>query len=236
MAGSRFTGPLRNTQHRAGNPREWFNNLPLSSDPDYWFFMDDFMALDDTDVWIVVKDGSASVAVQAGAGGEVILSSQATTEDDGAMMQTAEFVTPTAGKKIWFEIKVKVSDADQNDSFFGLCITAITNPENVLTSADRIGFQINDGNASILCKTEDSGSETSTDSGVDAGDGTYVKLGLFIDGVSTVKFYINRALVATHTDDIVSDQDLALTIFGISGDATGTHTRIVDYVMAVGER
>ena len=38
---------------------------------------------------------------------------------------------------------------------------------NMLTAADRIVFQKDDGDASILCKTEKDGTETSTDSGID---------------------------------------------------------------------
>lgn len=229
-----LTGPLLQTTLNRGD-REWFSELPIGNDPDHVQKMWDFTAteeLDQTNEWVVVKDTSATVAVGADAlNGTVVLTSAATTDNDGATLQSVEeFARVVSGKKLWLEAMLQVSDADQMDVFFGLCDTIATNPENVLTDPDRIGFQIDDGNASILCKTEIGGAETSTDSGVDAADATYVKLGIRYDGVSKVEFYVNRIKVATHTTNIPNDQNLAITLFELSGDASGTKSLTCDYI------
>ena len=86
-----FTGPIL----FAGkdSPRKWFENLPVDKNPDYVTYMDDFtgIALDTTNDWTVVKDSSATAALGADAeSGTLVLTSQATTDDDGASVQGNE--------------------------------------------------------------------------------------------------------------------------------------------------
>lgn len=236
----RFTGPILHAGK--DSPRKWFSEMPIDKNPDYVVFWDDFtgVAHDQTNDWTVVKDTGASVAIEADtAGGRLLFSSAATTDNDGSSIQGNEIFVVTADKRIWFETKLQVSDADQMDVFAGLSVNFSTNPEAVLTAADRIGFQINDGNASILCKTEEGGTETSTDSGQDAADATDVTLSFLVSGTGAgtgkVEFFVNRRLVATHTANITSEE-LALAAMELSGDATGTKTMSVDYVFCAADR
>ena len=102
----------------------------------------------------------------------------------------------------------------------------------MLTAADRIVFQVDDGDASILCKTEKDGTETSTDSGIDLADDTYVKLGIAVAGTGSAKFYINDLLVATHSANIPDDENLTIAAMSVSGSASGTRLTTLDYMMA----
>lgn len=235
-----LTGPHLNSELSRGS-REWYKKQPRGIEPDYVQYMNDFLTtrdLDQTNEWVVVKDTGASVAIEADKlNGAAKLASAATTDNDGATLQLVEEVVKlSSGKQVWMEFNLQVSDADQMDVFVGLCDTIATDPENVLTDPDRIGFQINDGNASILCKSESGGTETSTDSGKDAADATDVKLGFYWDGSSSVEFYVDRAKVATHTTNNPTDQNLAITMFELSGDASGTKSMSVDYAYACQER
>ena len=121
------------------------------------------------------------------------------------------------------------------DAFVGLVQNFATNPENILTASNRIGFQINDGDASILCKTEAADTETNTDSGVDAANATDVTVGFKVIGTSSVEFYVNRQLVATHTTNIPTTE-LAFGLFELSGSVTGTMSMSVDYFGVWGTR
>lgn len=236
MGRTHWSGPL--LYSGADAPRKWFRELPLDKNPDYVVFMDDFtgVAQDQTNDWTVVKDTGASVAIQADTvGGRLLMSSTATTENDGSSIQGNEIFKAVASNYTWFEVRIASSDADQQDVFVGLTENFATNPEAVLTASNRIGFQIDDGNASILCKTEATDTETSTDSGVDAADATMVKLGFLVDGTGNVEFYVNRALVATHTTNIPTTE-LAPAVFQLSGDTTGTKTLTVDYVFVAATR
>ncbi len=85
MAGTHFKGPLLFSSARAS-----LENLKQSMWPDQFTYMDDFYegAVDTTLKWTIVKDSGASAAIVADAtGGEIALTSTATTENDGASIQ-----------------------------------------------------------------------------------------------------------------------------------------------------
>ena len=212
---------------------------PQTLNPDYFVQSDDFVAvaLDSTNAWTVVKDAGASVAIVADTvGGELAITSTATTDDDGGSIQGNEIFSVDADKNVWFQTRVKCNDADQTDLCFGLTVNFATNPEAMLTAADRIVFQVNDGNASILCKTEKDGTETSTDSGVDLADSTYIELAFRVTSTNAVYFFINSQLVATHTTNIPDDENLAIGAMSVSGNDTGTRVTTLDYIMAAQTR
>jgi hypothetical protein len=121
--------------------------------------MDDFtgIAIDKTNDWTELKDTNATVAIGADVlGGVVVLTSEATTDNDGASIQGNEIFAVAADRDVWFETKLFITDAegDAMDVCVGLTVNFATNPEAMLAAADRIVFQINDGDSNILCKTE----------------------------------------------------------------------------------
>ena len=234
-----FTGPI--LYAGKDSPRKWFENLPTSCNPDYVLYMDDFtgVTLDNTNDWTVIKDSSASAALGADVeNGVVVLSSQATTDNDGASIQGNEIFAVSSGRDIWFETKLFVTDAegDAMDVCVGLTVNFATNPEAMLTAADRIVFQIDDGDSNIDCVTEKDGTATTTDSGVDISSGTYVTLGFHVKSTGSVEFFVNRNLVATHTDNIPDDENLAIGAMELSGSATGTKSMSIDYLLAAQSR
>lgn len=233
MGTTHFTGPVR----YAGKPgsKAWFKELPIGIDPDVMALMDDFtgVAIDLTNDWTEVKDTGASVAIAADvAGGRLLMSSAATTDNDGSSIQGNEIFRVAADRSMWFETKLQSSDADDQDVCVGFTVNFATNPENMLTAADRIVFEVLDGDASINCITEKDGTATTTDSGVDLADATDVTLGILVEGTGTVKFYVNRSLVATHTTNIPDDENLTVAAMQLSGSATGTKSMSVDYILA----
>ena len=232
-----FTGPVLFTGKNSPGP--WWTDQPVSNNADYVSYMDDFtgIAIDLTNDWTEVKDGNASVGIVADElNGAVALTSEATTDDNGASIQGNEIFAVQTDKSIWFETRIKCNDADQTDLCFGLTVNFATNPEAMLTAADRIVFQVNDGNASILCKTEKNGTETSTDSGIDLADDTYVRLGFWVNSTGSVQFFVNRQLVATHTTNIPDDENLAIGAMSVSGSATGTRATTIDYLFCAADR
>lgn len=185
----------------------------------------------------IVKDTNASAICEADQQhGVLLMSSQATTDNDGNLVQSInEFIKPESGKRFAVEfVGVRSSDADQQDVFLGLAQRASTNPENTLTASNRIGFQVDDGNASILLKSEASDLETSKDSEQDLADAVAVKLGLAYNG-SRLMFYVNDSPVGSIESNIPATE-LAIAMHQLSGDASGTKTLRVDRVIAVAER
>ena len=117
MGKTHFSGPVL-----FSNARPTLENLNIKAWPDQVVYMDDFtgVAFDNTNDWTVVKDSSATVALDADVlNGVVKLSSQATTDNDGSSIQGNEiFALPsTAGEKLYFEARFSMADADQMDLF-----------------------------------------------------------------------------------------------------------------------
>jgi hypothetical protein len=234
-----FTGPV--LYAGKDGQRQWFENLPVANNPDYLMYMDDFtgIALDTTNDWTLIKDSSASGALGADAeNGTLVLSSQATTDNDGASVQGNEIFALSSTRDIWFETKLFVTDAegDAMDVCVGLTVNFATNPEAMLTAADRIVFQIDDGDSNIDCVTEKDGTATTTDSGIDIVSGTSVTLGFHVKGTGSVEFFVNRNKVATHTANLPDNENLAIGAMELSGSATGTKSMTIDYLMAVQNR
>ena len=234
-----FTGPV--LYAGKDGQRQWFENLPVANNPDYLMYMDDFtgIALDTTNDWTLIKDSSASGALGADAeNGTLVLSSQATTDNDGASVQGNEIFALSSTRDIWFETKLFVTDAegDAMDVCVGLTVNFTTNPEAMLTAADRIVFQIDDGDSNIDCVTEKDGTATTTDSGIDIVSGTSVTLGFHVKGTGSVEFFVNRNKVATHTANLPDNENLAIGAMELSGSATGTKSMTIDYLMAVQNR
>ena len=210
--------------------------MPMSINPDYYCIEDDFVYELDTG-WVVVKDSGATVAIVADTvGGELAITSAATTDNDGGSVQGNEIFAVAADKNMFFQTRIKNNDVDQSDICVGFTVNFATNPENMLTAADRIVFQVDDGDASINCITEKDGTATTTDSGVDMADDTYVKLGIACSGTGKVEFFVNDKLVATHSTNIPDDENLAIAAMSLSGSASGTRATTIDYLMGARTR
>ena len=241
MGKTRFSGPVL---YSAARPS--LEDLNVSYWPDQLVYLDDFtgVAFDNTNDWTVVKDSGASVGIQADAlNGVVDLTSTATTDDDGSSIQGNEIfgLPSTAGEKLYFEARFQMSDADQMDMYIGVSENFATNPENVLSAANRIGFRIVDGDATPVLITESGGSETSTTlSGTtyDFSDATDVTVSFVATkGTATDKvgFYINRTLVGTHSTNVPT-ANMAAAAMELSGNATGTKSMSIDYIMVSQDR
>lgn len=231
------TGPQLNTELNRGS-REWFSKLPVQPGPDYAIYFNDFLAAQDyaaSDWDITTTEAGTGDATEAIAAdelnGALVITNDDANNDSDSLQLNQENWKLASGKRCWMEMRVKVNDADQVDVFVGLCVSDTT----PLVATDRCGFQIDDGDASILCKSEKDTTETSTDSGKDASDATYVKLGMYWDGASSVSYYVDRAKVATHTTNIPDDENMAVTLHIVNGEGAA-QSLTVDYIYVCQER
>jgi len=240
-----FKGPILYSAARKG-----LENLQVGVWPDQAVLYDDFtgILLDATNDWTVVKDSGATAAISADtATGVLALTSAATTDDDGASIQGNEiFQLPsTAGEKLFFESRFFASatagsGVGQMDIWVGLCENFATNPEAAFTASNRIGFQLDDGSSLTRLITEASDTETETElaAAYNLTDDTYVTVGFIATlgtTTDTVQFYYNRQLVGTHTTNIPTALMTPAAV-EVSGDATGTKSLNVDYIMAAVDR
>jgi|TARA_R100000458_G_C8203773_1_gene193469 hypothetical protein len=239
-----FKGPILFSAQRAA-----LENLNIARWNDQFIQFDDYDhgAIDETLRWTIVKDSGAAAAIVADArSGELNLTSANTTDNDGASIQGKQeyFSLPsTAGNKLYYETRIKMSDVDQMDVLVGLTETFTTNPENALASSNIIGFLLTDGSAVIAGVTE--ASDTATTVTLDTTlstltNDTYVTLGFVAtkansDGNNKVDFYINRKYAGTSTTNIPT-ANMKMMAMSVSGDATGQKITTLDYMMGAQDR
>jgi len=231
---TRFLGPLLNREKHDGL-RAWFSNHPIQGTPDYVVYYNDFLVAQNYAAgdWVVTEtDAGATEALAADELNGALLLTNTAADDDIVQLQSAEeFLKLSAGKKVWFETKLKVSDATQSDFFVGFATTDTT---IIAGTTDSVGFRKSDGAATLVSITEDNTSET-TNSVATVADATYITLGFYWDGAAAVRFYVNRALVATHTATIEQTNKLALTVTLQNGEAAAK-TMTIDYLYVCQER
>lgn len=173
-------------------------------------FYDDFMGPIDVttgDGWTLTQvDTKGSISGDATAQGGVLIVTSATGDsaDDGINGQLKNcMVKPAAGVKIWFEARLKMNDATQQ-FFFGLagvCTTLISS--GVLDdTVDKCGFYheaASTDNKISVVSARTSSEEKDTDVATNTDD-TYMKVGLIIDGISRVTYFVNGEPVASCAD------------------------------------
>jgi hypothetical protein len=158
--------------------------------------------------WTVTEVGTSLQTEFDGAGGGIKLITGG-TENDGITIQQGkgndstggEWVLPQVGKNIYFEMKGDCNTATQVDLFIGLATT-----DTAITSSfpnEFIGFLKIDGETGWACRTSTGAVITAT-TNVATLDTNVHKYGIKITGITKVEFYIDDAIVATHTTNIPS--------------------------------
>lgn len=243
-------GPLIYDEKSSTNNRAFFAGMPLDAgltNPDYICAFDDFSyehgkALNATDMYDTsVKDSGASAAIVSTLGGMARILSANTTDNDGGLIQsgsTGPCFAFQSGKKLWFEARVKVLDADDGEMFVGLAKCAATNPENVIASTlARVGFELVEGSADLRFSCNNGTDDSKTSCAVSMADTTFIKLGFFYDG-SAIDVYVDRVkkLSGISPRVTLTTDLLGFSFFHLSGAATSQHYGDIDYWMVVAER
>jgi hypothetical protein len=195
-------------------------------------FFDDFhdFKLSGTDIgWTRTATGAGTSVISDAACG-VLLNTNAAADNDMIQIQwNSEIFLPAASKPLWFEARVKVSDATQSDMYVGLAVldTSIV----VSEPSDGIWWRKNDGDALLDFATVGTSTETASTSQGTLVDDTWVRLGFFHNGNGSVYSYINGVLKATHTTNIPATE--LTPSFAIQNGEGVAKTGSVDYIKVV---
>ena len=223
-----------------------WDGLPMKLDPNYlagsFDVEDDFYELDTTATvgkWVstAVGTGTATIADDvAGAGGILLLTCQATT--DNASEQVALVTAPfflAADKHIYYETRLKIVGDVQSEVSFGLVAKGedLVAVADVLP-ADGISFSSQDGDLAVALTLSKNGTNTGAVAAVHTMvSGTYATFGFFVNGVTSVTPYINGVAGTAATATIPDDQSLAPYFLVRNGDGTTQQVLHVDYVRVV---
>ena len=217
---------------------------PSEADPRWhqnaYCLFDDFLKMDPTATiggWTedVQGTGTQTLADEV-AGGELLLTCQATTDDasEQATFVTAPFLL-AAGKTLWYEARVKQTGDVQSEVSFGLValgedLTAVAD----VYPQDGICFAHQDASMALALTCSKNGTNTGAVAAVHTMvTGTYATYGLFIDGVTSVTPYINGVAGTAATATINNDESMAPYFLVRNGDATTQQILTVDYVKVV---
>jgi hypothetical protein len=173
--------------------------------------------------------GDAALTIDNSANGILKVVNDAADDDSVELQYNAECWKLAASKPLWFEARLKVSDATQSDLLVGLCITDTTAITGV---TDGVYIKKDDGDANLDSVTMKDSTPTANSAIGTLVDNTFIRLGIFCDGVSAVYFYVDGVLVATHTTNICDDEELTITLAYQNG-AAAAKTAYYDYVKAV---
>jgi hypothetical protein len=227
---------------------KWVNGNLIFHDGQRWFdaigptvckFLEDFVgtpfaSADTPAAWTVTLveggAGESTVALADGAGGLLLITTDA-AENDGVNMQvTKEAFKLASGKPCYFGIRLKVSEATQSDFLVGLCITDTDLLGGV---TDGVYFDKVDGSTDINFTLEKNGTETTSASAVGTCvDDTYVILEFFFDGTN-VDAYVDGALqTRLAVTNLPDDEELTPSIHFLTG-AAAAETMTVDWIRAI---
>lgn len=243
--GTAFSSPLLD----AGQVRKYAyrHRMGMVPSAEFCVFHDDFWSLFSANVatgWSAdIIDTGATIITDNIAGhgtGVAVIGSDGTTE--GAAMYTAEGFQLVSGKKMFIEVRVKTSDADDTDVQFGLTdVSATTNPEDVWTtaSADLVAFGVLDGDATVKMLSDNSNSGSTAETGtIDLSDATWHTLAIYYDGTN-LHGYVDgeRALTWAQASTTIPNDGVTLAAF-IGGRTGGdaAHEVYFDYIRLVSER
>jgi hypothetical protein len=186
--------------------------------------------------WTVTRATAGTMGSIIGDGGVLNLTAAATA-DQGMNAQLLNCcVVPTAGRTIYFEARVKISEID-NQIFVGMASTqtAII-ASGVLdeTTMSAVGFFTDEPSATTKYGTivsKAGTNDTTEDIAVGFVAATYAKVGFVMDGVTSVAFYYNGVLVETgSTANTMPAVALGLSLVCQNEDGSNVNTLDVDWV------
>lgn len=154
---------------------------------------------DATDDYVLTQATTGTAAISTAAPGVLEIDSNSTTATQGVNLQrTSAFVVPAAGKHIWAEFAFKIVDTyDKAEIFVGLSEvdTAILDT-SANASENHVGWQCvtDDG---VLLLTSEKATAGDTSASVTIEEATYVKLGFYINGITSIQQYVNGVATGT---------------------------------------
>jgi len=197
-------------------------------------YFDDFFVFTAAN-WVVTETGTNTQAITDEHGG-VLLLTNAAADDDRTGLQlgntgdagTGESIAPASGRLIYYETRLKISDATQSDFVAGL-VTTDTTP---LTSANSIKFQKDDGDTQLDVIAENTTQSIQTN--VFTVTTGYMVLGFKVTGLDKIEYWVNNNKVATIQTNITSTE--MRPTFHIQNGEAVAKTMSIDYLFVAATR
>lgn len=195
-------------------------------------YFNDFDTYAAADWTVTETQAGATQALTDGDGGWLLLTNTAADNDLVALQKVGESFRFASGKKLWFEARFKVNDATQSDVVMGLQITDAT----PLDVTDGVFFIKADGAATVDLRVEKNNTATTSSAIATMADDTFITLGFFYDGESTIYYFVNGELGGSSvTTNLPDDEDMTVS-FAIQNGEAVAKTMTIDYINVAKER
>jgi hypothetical protein len=234
----------------AGKAGFW-DGCPAVYRPDLAFnYLDDFYQYDATATvgnFAVTQDGTATIAKTDAAGGVLSIATQPTTplnNDEAYLHSLSEVFLFAAGKKLWFEAKVKLTEANVDDA--NIVVGLSDNIAADLLVDDGAGLRTTALDAALFYKvdgsllwrfgTSNNATQVKNDNVRAYASNTWYTLGFYFDGTATtskITPWINGVSYTPHSIALSGLEEMHIVFGAKCGANTQIETLLVDYVNVV---
>ncbi len=202
---------------------------------DFYTYFNDFVAYAAGDWTITTTEdgaGSATEALAAAQGGQLLITNDDADDDADFFQLVGESFKYVAGKKLSFVFRGKLSDAADSDFVAGLQITDTT----PLAVSDGIFARKSDGDNTLQLVVCKDGTESVADMG-ELADATWFDFEISYEGAnSRIEGYLNGARVCSVALTNAPDDEELTISFGVQNVEAAATTLHVDYIGASIER
>jgi hypothetical protein len=150
--------------------------------------------------WVVTQATAGTAAISTAAPGVLELDCNSTTQHQGVQAQRVKSAfVPAANKHIWFETKFKVVDTyDKVQLFAGLSeIDTTVIASGALSTSNHIGWKCLAAAAGVLTFDSEKATAAGTSTAATIAEDTYITLGFYVNGVTSVTQYVNGVQTGT---------------------------------------
>lgn len=202
--------------------------------------LDDFFGYTDADKFTAtLTDTGVAACVTAGLMEIQTSAAVAADNNEAYLGGTDTWYTLAAGKDLWFEARVKLTEANTDDAniIVGLASTSAANtlqdngagpPANY---DGLVFFKVDGGTVWQAEASSGSGTQTTNSSISAFTSGAFVRLGIYVQGTSSATFYINGEAVA-EISTYLPDNAIA-PVFGVKNGGANEEKLYVDYIRVV---
>lgn len=206
-----------------------FSELKNLDPTQYHTYFNDFDTFANFTTTVV---GTGTAAIVNEDGGILRLTNTAGATDSVSIQKDNEGFLLQSGKKTYFKVLMKISDATQSALVAGLQITDTT-PFSV---TDGVYFRKDDGDANIDFVVVKNSTATTATAITTISDNTYFTLSFYYDGESKITYAVNDVIYGSSViTNLPDDEELTVSIAAQNGEAVAKICSI-DYVFVAKER
>jgi hypothetical protein len=218
--------------------------VPGLCDPaDVFMYFNDFLTYVTTMDGLTTVGTNAAPAMTDAAGGVLGIVTSGVDNTASLIASTNELFSLSAGKKLYFEARVKVAEANTDDINIYVGLTEgvpadavpMLNNGGGVADDDHIGFYKADGGTVWVAKNGDGAAHYTTTNLSTRSIAAYQRLG-FVADTGQIDFYIDGQKVATHTTYLPTADELMHLVIGCKAGGANAETLLLDWVKIVQTR